>query len=189
MEWVRFGSVSDQSSGFRFVFCCTRNKHGDFRISVTDAADVWAADFSDEDLQTFTQNVSLKSPQELCQKLSSGLVCVEVLEDLARFRSVSGSSPAVLDLTKMAAAAAKQEVKQLLFKMADSLAHSADGAVLTPSPNKNHQRRAAEFEPRQQNSSSLTPTKKRLPGSSLINPGTKRKREATGVAFDDPDED
>ncbi|KAJ0019065.1 hypothetical protein NQD34_006634 [Periophthalmus magnuspinnatus] len=157
--------------------------------SVTDAADVWTADSADEELETFTQKLCLKSPEDFCHKLSSGDVHFEVKDELAQLRSVSGSNPTRLNLSKMDATAAKEEVKQLLFKMADALSNSADRAVLASSPLKNHQKHSSEFEPRQQNSAPLVTPKKRLPGSSLINPGTKKKRDATGVAFDDPDED
>ncbi|CAL1615044.1 unnamed protein product [Knipowitschia caucasica] len=188
MESCRFCSVSDRISGSKYV-CHTRRKHEGFKVSVTDAADCWTVDIADEALEKFMQKLSLKSPEDLCHKLSSGDVCLGVKNELAQLRLVTGSNPALLDLTKMDAVTAKQEVKQLLFKMADSLSQSAARDILTTTPVKNNQRRAPDFEPRQQNSAPCVTAKRRVPGSSLINPGTKKKREATGVAFDDPDED
>lgn len=190
MESCRFCSVSDQNSGLRFV-CFSRRTNGSFSLSLTDAADVWTKVFTDEEEATVIHKLKLKSTDDVCHTLRSAEVRVEQQESGARL-SVSGSDPVdlVLDLPKMAAADAAQEVKQLLFKMADSLSPSADNGVSpSKSPAKSLQRRAADFEPRQQNSAPLVTAKKRLPGSSLINPGTKKKRAATGVAFDDPDDD
>lgn len=189
MEPCRFCSVLDQTLGLKFV-CFSRRKQNNFNISVTDSVDVWTKEFTDSELETFTQKLSLKSADDFCSKLRSVLVRFSVFESRAQFSLVSGSDSVVLDLNKMAAADAKQEVKELLFNMADSLSHSDHNSVSsTKSSNKNLHRRAADFEPRQQNSAPLVTVKKRLPGSSLINPGTKKKREATGVAFDDPDDD
>uniref|UniRef100_A0A8C6UD65 Uncharacterized protein n=1 Tax=Neogobius melanostomus TaxID=47308 RepID=A0A8C6UD65_9GOBI len=189
MESCRFCAVSDQTSGQRFV-CFSRRKRGRFSLSLTDGTDVWTKAFTDEETETTTQKLLLKSPDDFCQKLSCAGVRLEVQQEDggARLRLASGSNSTILDLAKMDAADAQQEVKRLLFTMADSVSQSSDdGVSSTKPPPKNHQR-PTDFEPRQQNSAPSVTAKKRQPGSSLINPGTKKKRAATGVAFDDPDD-
>lgn len=182
MEHFGFCSVTELKSSLRFV-CFSRRKLSRFSLSLTDASDVWTKDLTDDETQTMTQKLSLESVDELCQRLRSLTVQVEVQEDQAQLRLVSGSNLVSLNLTKMAAAVAAQEVKELLFKMADLVSLSADNGLSTKSLH-----RRTDFEPRQQNSAPLVTVKKRLPGASLINPGTKKKRAATGVAFDDPDD-
>lgn len=156
---------------------------------MTDAVNVWT---TEETLEQFTRRHSSTFPEDFCLKLSRGDVCLVVNDKGAQLHS--GPSPngdPIVTLSKMAAAPAKEEVRQLLFTMADSLSQMPDSAAFSVSPGKNHQsnHRATDFEPRQQNSAPSVTVKKRLPGASLINPGTKKKREATGVAFDDADDD
>ncbi|KAG9354470.1 hypothetical protein JZ751_001180 [Albula glossodonta] len=83
----------------------------------------------------------------------------------------------------------RAELRDLLFKMADSLTHQdTTGGPSSFSPGKSQFRRNTGFEPRTQQNGPTVTVKKRLPGDSLINPGSRKKRPATGVAFDDNDE-
>uniref|UniRef100_A0A672YJS1 PAXX non-homologous end joining factor n=1 Tax=Sphaeramia orbicularis TaxID=375764 RepID=A0A672YJS1_9TELE len=164
---------------FYVVFVC---------CSLTDAVDVWSTDFTEETLKEFVKTFALKSTEDYILKLkSAGSVYVVVGESTLDLHV--GPSPGGLGVTlsRLDGPRAAEELKELLFTMANRLAHS-DGLYPAVSPMKNHHRRT-EFEPRQQNSAPLVTVKKRLPGASLINPGAKKKREATGVAFDDADED
>ncbi|MEQ2192003.1 hypothetical protein XENOCAPTIV_005613 [Xenoophorus captivus] len=118
----------------------------------------------------------------------SGDVSVVVENTSAALRVSSGLTELNLTLTMMEAPQAMQELKELLFTMADRLTQLGGGSP-DVSPLKNLQRCPPDFKPRQQqpNDASSGTVKRRLPGASLINPGTKKKMQATGVAFEDED--
>ncbi|XP_029961619.1 protein PAXX [Salarias fasciatus] len=184
-------TVLDKQSKF---ICYTRLKDGTFRICLTDAADVWSSDSSEDSLQHLRRTFSLKSTEESIMRLrsscSSGDVSVLVQDSGAEL--VVGSDPGAprVTLSRLEGPRAAEELKELLFEMADRLTRVQD-ETSAASPPKNQLRRPADFNPRQQNGSpsSSLPVKRRLPGACLINPGAKKKLQATGVAFDDADED
>ncbi|XP_042344105.1 protein PAXX isoform X2 [Plectropomus leopardus] len=188
-------TVLDKKKQSKFI-CYTRRKDGIFNICLTDAADVWSKEYTEDTLNQFRQRFALKSTEDYILKLrsacGSGDVSVEVSDTSAELHVGSSAGDLSVTLSRLEGPRATEELKELLFRMADSLTQP-DSKCGTPSvsPVKNHQRRLAEFEPQQpqQNGASSVATKKRLPGASLINPGTKKKRQATGVAFDDVDED
>ncbi|XP_029296096.1 protein PAXX isoform X2 [Cottoperca gobio] len=158
---------------------------------IFDAANVWSSEYTKDTLHQFGQTFALKSTEDYILKLrsacGSGDVSV-VVQDSSAELHVS-SSPVQVTLSRLEGHQAAKELKELLFRMADSLTQ-ADSKCGSPSvSHQNHQRRPAEFEPQQQNCAPSVAMKKLFPGASLINPGTKRKRQATGVAFDDVDED
>ncbi|XP_068460551.1 protein PAXX isoform X2 [Clinocottus analis] len=172
----------DSKKQSRFL-CYTRRKHGTCHVRLTDAADVWSTEYTEDTWKQFRQRFALNSPEDCVLKLR-GEVCVVVREAGAELQVSSSPEDQQVTLSRLDAPQAAEELKELLFRMADSLTRPEGGSP-SVSPVKNHQR-PTEFEPQQQSSSSVT-MKKRLPGASLINPGTKRKRQATGVAFDDED--
>ncbi|MGH0156459.1 UNVERIFIED_CONTAM: hypothetical protein FKN15_074896 [Acipenser sinensis] len=99
-------------------------------------------------------------------------------------------------LIKLPDAEARLELQAVLFGMAGRVGVleqrlEREGAA-TASPVKGQQRStAADFEPRMHTTGggrTSAAVKKRLPGASLINPGSKRKVKATGVAFEDGEE-
>ncbi|XP_058842663.1 protein PAXX isoform X3 [Acipenser ruthenus] len=99
-------------------------------------------------------------------------------------------------LIKLPDAKARLELQAVLFGMAGRVGVleqrlEREGAATT-SPVKSQQRAtAADFEPRMHATGggrTSAAVKKRLPGASLINPGSKRKVKATGVAFEDSEE-
>ncbi|XP_058491577.1 protein PAXX [Solea solea] len=185
-------TVTDLKSHSKFL-CYTHRKGGTFSICLTDAADVWSTEFTDDTLNQFRQKFALRSTEDYILKLrsacGSGDVSVVVQDCKAELRVRSGDQS--VDLTRLERPQAAEEVRELLFRMADDLTQlNTTLKTSTNSPVKNHQRRPTEFEPRQQQSSAPSVTvKKRPPGASLINPGTKKKVQATGVAFDDAEED
>ncbi|XP_070690449.1 protein PAXX isoform X2 [Pempheris klunzingeri] len=180
-------TVLDKRSQEKFL-CYTHRKNGLFTICLTDAADVWSTEYTEDTLIQFRQRFSLKSTEDYVLKLrsacGSGDASVVVHDTSVNVQVGPGDQSVTLSRLESQQAAA--ELKELLFRMADSLTRPDSGSP-SVSPIKNHQRLNAEFEPRQQQK--CAPVKKRLPGASLINPGTKRKVQATGVAFDDADED
>ncbi|XP_014875886.1 protein PAXX isoform X2 [Poecilia latipinna] len=172
-----FCTVVDMKSQDRYV-CFTRRKGGGggLCVYVTDAAAVWSADCSEDVLK----------PQDV---EPHGDVRVVVQHTRAVLHVGSGSGPAAFSvtLTRMEAPQATEALKELLFTMADALTQLDSGSSAV-SPLKSLQRCPADLKPRQQQQQNGAATKRRLPGASLINPGTKKKVQATGVAFDDEDE-
>ncbi|XP_008275226.1 protein PAXX [Stegastes partitus] len=192
MSEAAFCTVSDRDTQSKFI-CCTRRKNGVFTICLTDAAAVWRTEYTEDTLKHFRQRFALKSAEDYILKLRSycscGAVSVVVHDTSAELHV--GSSPGDLSVTlsRLEGSQATEELRDLLFHMADILTQ-LDRGPPSVSPLKNQQRGPAEFEPRQQQNSAPSVTvKRRLPGASLINPGTKKKLQATGVAFDDADED
>ncbi|XP_069022264.1 protein PAXX [Embiotoca jacksoni] len=177
----------------RKFICYTRRKNGVFSVCLTDAADVWSADFTEEEEQNqLTQKFSLNSSEDFILKLRSscsrGDASVSVHDAGAELRAGSGPGDPSAALRRLEGPRAAEELRELLFRMADGLTQP-DGGPPSVSPVKAHLRRVAEFEPRRRQDGAPSVTvKRRLPGASLINPGTKKMLQATGVAFDDVDE-
>ncbi|CAN9512764.1 unnamed protein product [Ophioblennius macclurei] len=184
-------AVLDKQSEFIFY---TRLKDGTFRICLTDASDVWSSDLDEDSLQDLRRTFSLKSTEESILRLrsscSSGDVSVLVQDNVAELVVGSSHGAPRVALSRLEGPRAAQELKELLFEMAYNLSQVQDEPPAV-SPLKNQLRPPADFKPRQQNRSpsSSLPVKRRLPGACLINPGAKKKLQATGVAFDDADED
>ncbi|XP_010890739.3 protein PAXX [Esox lucius] len=176
------------------LICYTHKKSGIFNFGLTNASDVWGTDFTEETLKQFRQKFALRSTEELIWKIrsacGSGGISVLVQETNAVLHV--GVSPGDLNviLSRLGDTEAKVELRELLFRMADSQTLS-DNTANPPSfsPGKSPHNQNTEFEPRkQQQSGQNLAVKKRLPGDSIINPGTRRKRQATGVAFDEDDD-
>ncbi|XP_059184973.1 protein PAXX [Centropristis striata] len=186
-------TVLDKKSQSEFL-CYTRRKHGVFNVCLTDAADVWSTEYTEDSLNQFRQKFALKSTEEYILKLRSACasrdVSVVVQDTSAQLHVSCSPVDLTVALCRLQSPQATQELKELLFRMADSLAQpGSTGGSPSVSPVKNHHRRPLDFEPQQpQTGGPSVATKKRLPGTSLINPGTKRKQQATGVAFDDEDQ-
>ncbi|XP_015242411.1 PREDICTED: protein PAXX [Cyprinodon variegatus] len=230
-----FCTVEDRRSRSRYV-CYTRRDGGGLRIRVTDAAAVWSSDCCEDILKLLGNGLQLSSSEDFLLKFRScclgGDVSVVVQNSTADLLLGSGPTGLKVTLSRMEAPGATEELKELLFIMADRLTQLGgpfvlfllslmvflwssvsvsivvlEGTVLV-TPGLRRQSlwmfcrcsdrfglpsaplSAADFQPRrQQGGAAFGTMKRRLPGASLINPGTKRKIQATGVAFDDEEED
>ncbi|XP_060927293.1 protein PAXX isoform X2 [Limanda limanda] len=187
-------TVLDGRSQSKYL-CYTHRRNALFYICLTDAADVWSTEYTEDTLKEFRQKFALKSTEDYILKLRSacvtGDVSVVVHDTRAELQVSSGSTDLSVSLSRLQGPQATEELKELLFRMADSLTQ-LDSKVRSPAPSslKNRQRNHTEFEPRQQQNCGPSVTvKRRAPGASLINPGTKKKMQATGVAFDEADDD
>ncbi|KAM6965356.1 protein PAXX [Aplochiton taeniatus] len=192
-------TVLDKKDQSKFVcYISVSKQSGLVNIGLTNACDVWITDFTEDSLRQFRQKFASQSTEDYILKIrsacSSGGLTVSVQDTIAVLHVGSSSENLSVPLCRLSEAEAREELKELLFRMVDNITQSSTAGSVTASPSasplKSHQRQNTEFEPRkhQQNGPSVT-VKKRLPGDSLINPGTKRKRQATGVAFDDEDND
>uniref|UniRef100_A0A8C2GUL1 Protein PAXX n=2 Tax=Cyprinus carpio TaxID=7962 RepID=A0A8C2GUL1_CYPCA len=170
-------TLLDKNDQSKYVFFTQKRSAGDINIGFTNGEDVWKTHLSEEILSQLFKTFSLKSTEDYTFKLKcackAGRAFVKLQEDSAVLHLGSEPKDLSLSLSKLKDSEGRTEVKELLFKMADSL----------------QQLESQEFEPRKQHKGPVVAVKKRLPGDSLINPGTKRKKPATGVAFDDEDDD
>ncbi|XP_066509893.1 protein PAXX-like [Hoplias malabaricus] len=183
---------TDQKDRSQYV-CFTHKKAEGIGIGLSNGEEVWKADLSEESLSQFKKKLSLKSTEDYALKLKgackSGSAYVSLQEDSAVLHLGSDSAELSLSFSKLTDHEGRTELKDLLFKMADSLTQ-LESADSTPTllPVKSLHKKNTGFEPRNQNNGPTVTVRKRLPGDSLINPGTRRKRPATGVDFYDEDE-
>lgn len=183
-------TLLDKNDQSKYVFFTQKLPAGVINIGFTNGEDVWKTHLSEEILSQLFKKFSLKSTEDYTFKIKcackTGRAFVKLLEDSAVLHLGAEATDLSLSLAKLTDSEGRMEVKDLLFKMADSLQQlDSQGASSSFSPGKGYQKRSAEFEPKKQHKGPVVAVKKRLPGDSLINPGTKRKKPATGVAFDD----
>ncbi|XP_062418302.1 protein PAXX isoform X2 [Pungitius pungitius] len=176
---TEYCTLWDQKNQSKFL-CYSRTQNGLSNICLTDAADVWSTEHTEDTLDQFRQTFALRSTEDYILKLRAacarGEVSVVVHSDSAAVHVRSGSGDQSLTLSRLEGPRATQEVKEQLFSMADRLTQPEillDGSA-SVSPVKSHRRHPAEFKPHQQTWTSSKTMKKRLPGASLINPGAKR---------------
>ncbi|XP_035495608.2 protein PAXX isoform X2 [Scophthalmus maximus] len=173
-------TVLDGKSRCKYVCYTRRRNDGAFCVCLTDAADVWSTEYTEDALSQFRQRFALKSTEDYLLKLrsacGSGDVSVVVHDAGAELRVGSGPGALSVGLSRLEGQQAAEELRELLFRMADSIAQ-LDSKFRPPtvSPVKNSLRHQTDFEPRQQQSCAPSVTvKRRAPGASLINPGTKK---------------
>ncbi|KAB5528631.1 hypothetical protein PHYPO_G00142460 [Pangasianodon hypophthalmus] len=184
--------IVDKKDQSKYV-CFTQKKPAGIIIGLSNGEAVWKADLSEEALSQLKNKLSLKSTEDYALKLKSacrsGSAFVSLQEDNAVLHFSSEPADQNVSFSKLTDQEGRTELKDLLFKMADSLMQQdTTGATSSSSPLKTPQKKSMGFEPRRQPTGPTIAVKKRLPGDSLINPGTKRKRSAIGVAFDDGDD-
>uniref|UniRef100_A0A3B4GZ77 PAXX non-homologous end joining factor n=1 Tax=Pundamilia nyererei TaxID=303518 RepID=A0A3B4GZ77_9CICH len=160
-------TVLDKTSQSKFL-CYTRRKDGMLSVCLTDAANVWSVEYTKDSLNCGQVSEAEYISIFLRASCNSGDVSVSVHEVGAELRL--GSSPGDLSVTlsRLEGPQATDKLRELLFTMADSLTQLDSGPSSGPPS-------ASPFEPWQQQSSAPAMTmKRRLPGSSLINPGVKK---------------
>ncbi|XP_051278356.1 protein PAXX isoform X2 [Dicentrarchus labrax] len=137
-------TVLDKKSQSKFI-CYTRRKNGTFSVCLTDAAAVWSTEYTEDALNQLRQMFALKSTEDYILKLrsacGSGDLSVVVHDTSAELHVGSGPGDLSVSLSRLEGLRATAELKELLFRMADSLAQP-DSKCGSPSisPVKNHQR-------------------------------------------------
>ncbi|XP_056600917.1 protein PAXX isoform X1 [Triplophysa dalaica] len=184
-------TLLDKNDQSKYVFFTQKKPEGGINIGFTNGEGVWKTHLSEENLSPLMKTFSLKSTEDYTLKLKcackTGKAFVEVQEDSAVLHLGLEPTDSSLTLSKLTDSEGRTEVKDLLFIMADSLTQQDNRGISSFSPIKSLQKRGTEFEVRNQLKGPSIAVRKRLPGDSLINPGTRRKKTATGVAFDEDD--
>ncbi|XP_060763348.1 protein PAXX [Neoarius graeffei] len=184
-------TLTDKKDHSKYV-CFTQKKSAGIIIGLSNGEAVWKEDLSEEALSQLKKKLSLKSTEDYALKVKSacrsGTAFVSLQDDNAVLHLSAEHADLTVSFSKLTDHEGRTELKDLLFKMADSIMQQDNtGSTSSSSPLKTQQKRSMGFEPRRPTGPAIA-VKKRLPGDSLINPGTKRKRSATGVTFDDGDD-
>ncbi|KAL4660794.1 protein PAXX [Arapaima gigas] len=166
--------------------CFLHTKAGVLNVGLTNASNVWITDFTKESLSQHMKEYGLKSIEGYVSKIrsSSGngcaTVCLEENRLVLQLESMPGAM--TMALLRLSEPEGREVLRDLLFRMADCLTHLDNTGNVKSFV-------SSEFEPRRQQTGPVVAVRKRVPGDSLINPGTRRlKRVPTGVAFDDSDD-
>ncbi|KAJ3604046.1 hypothetical protein NHX12_028787 [Muraenolepis orangiensis] len=178
------------------LLCYVKKTPETYTICVTDATDVWSTDVSEDLLSQFRQMISLKSTEDYMMKIRSALdtgsstVQLQQPSGGALLRLGSGPADLSASLAPLDQLQARAEVKELLFGMAAHLGRPQVAIQSVSHGKSQYRRHDTDFGPRaQRKTGPKVPVVKRMAGDSLINPGTKKKRQTSGVAFDDVEED
>ncbi|XP_055397613.1 protein PAXX isoform X2 [Bubalus kerabau] len=158
----------------RFVCYCEGEgggpgERGGFNLCVTDAAELWSTCFTPDRLAA--------------------------LEDRASLTLSGGPSALELDLSKVPGPEAASRLQTLTLGLAERVCSlerrlaAAAAEETATSPRKSARQAGPHLflpDPDPQRGGPGPGVKRRCPGESLINPGFKSKKPASGVDFDDP---
>lgn len=172
---------------------------GNLDIFVTDGVDVWRSDLTKEAQEEWLADRAAGSSSDALESLR------ELLQRAPPVLDIQGNSIALsiplspdnvtLNLFKLPVSETRTHVQSLVFSLVDRLKEAEKlqkgGSAAPPdSPAKPRQRNdfihIPDVDARRRGYGISAPAlKKRLPGESLVNPGYRRKKAATGVDFDD----
>ncbi|XP_077140744.1 protein PAXX isoform X2 [Ranitomeya variabilis] len=173
-----------------------KTKHKD----VTNANEVWRTDPLEEALEDWdvVRNVTSHDlVEKLREKFQSSAPVLDLQGCIANMSFQVDSGKVSLDLLKAPVSEARALVQEVLFDLSDRvtsleglLKERVDSTATAISPvkqsQKNNQLLIPDLNARKKGyGGSSSQVKKRLPGESLINPGSKRKKAAKGVDFDE----
>ncbi|CAJ0940455.1 unnamed protein product [Ranitomeya imitator] len=178
--WSCLCSVSH--AGQRYL-CLSKIQPGtSTRIHVTNANEVWRTDPLEEALEDWDVVRNVTSHilvEKLREKFQSSAPVLDLQGSIANMSFQVDSGKVSLDLLK----APVSEARALVQERVDSAATSISPVKQSQ---KNNQLLIPDLNARKKGyGGSSSQVKKRLPGESLINPGSKRKKAAKGVDFDE----
>nr|XP_015222201.1 PREDICTED: protein PAXX isoform X1 [Lepisosteus oculatus] len=186
-------TVVPGSDGTKYI-CYSSRRRGESNIGLTNGSEVWSTEFTPEMLAQHRQRFEMRTAADYILKIRSaceGHLASLLVQDSGITLELGGPGPGALtlSLTRLQDPEGREEIRGLLFSMAERL-REVESTAQSFSPVKTQQRCSSgetDFEPRRRHNGggASAAVKKRLPGDSLINPGTKRKKEASGVDFDD----
>ncbi|XP_043844902.1 protein PAXX [Dromiciops gliroides] len=170
---------------------------GAFNIYVTDALELWNTSFTPESLEKHKAQHGLDGAEDYstwfraaCDQHS---VSLTLKDDSSAYLTISREAETLtFDLSKVPNPEAAPQVQTLMLRLAEQVCKlEKQLAALkdeTPSPRKKPQPGRQQLflpDPDSRRGASGPVVKKWMPGESLINPGFKSKKPASGVNFDD----
>uniref|UniRef100_A0A3Q1NLG8 PAXX non-homologous end joining factor n=1 Tax=Bos taurus TaxID=9913 RepID=A0A3Q1NLG8_BOVIN len=199
----------------RFVCYCEGEgggpgERGGFNLCVTDAAELWSTCFTPDRLAALKARFGLSAAEDIALRFRAACeqqaVTLTLQEDRASLTLSGGPSALELDLSKVPGPEAASRLQTLTLGLAErvcSLERRLAGRACIPafhppaaaaeetatSPRKSARQAGPRLflpDPDPQRGGPGPGVKRRCPGESLINPGFKSKKPASGVDFDDP---
>uniref|UniRef100_A0A8C2NV83 PAXX non-homologous end joining factor n=1 Tax=Capra hircus TaxID=9925 RepID=A0A8C2NV83_CAPHI len=187
----------------RFV-CCEGEgggpgERGGFNLCVTDAAELWSTCFTPDRLAALQARFGLSAAEDIALRFRAACeqqaVTLTLQEDRASLTLSGGPSALELDLSKVPGPEAASRLQTLMLGLAERVCSlerrlaAAAAEETATSPRKSAWQAGPHLflpDPDPQRGGPGPGVKRRCPGESLINPGFKSKKPASGVDFDDP---
>ncbi|MBN3323849.1 PAXX protein, partial [Atractosteus spatula] len=149
-------------------------------VRLTNGSEVWSTELTPEMLAQHRQRFEMRTAADYISKIRSaceGHSASLLVRDSGITLELGAPGPGALtlSLTRLQDPEGQEEIRGLLFSMAERL-REVESTAQSFSPVKTQQRCSSDFEPRRRHNGggASAAVKKRLPGDSLINPGTKR---------------
>ncbi|XP_005994406.1 protein PAXX [Latimeria chalumnae] len=200
METKAVGHICTVTHETTKYLCYTNSTENIVDICVTNAVDVWNTGFTREKFEEHKYKHGMSTLEDYSIKIREafdhGAATLTVQDSRATVKVSRDSWRLSFDLYKLPLSESRTELQSLMFGLADKinclgkqLKAAENAATCSPekSPQKAQRLLMPEFDSRKRGGrgGSVTAVQKRIPGESLINPGSKRKKVATGVAFED----
>lgn len=185
----------------RFVCYCEQEgagaqDQGGFNLYVTDAAELWSTCFTPDSLAALKARFGLSAAEDITHRFRAACkqqaVTFTVLEDGASLTLSGGPLALDLNLSKVPGPEAASRLQALTLGLAERICSlerrltAAEGTAASPrkSPRLVEPQHFLP-DPDPQRGGPGPGVRRRCPGESLINPGFKSKKPASGVDFDD----
>ncbi|XP_026541639.1 protein PAXX isoform X2 [Notechis scutatus] len=185
------------SHGGRRFLCFCGDGGASPRLQLTDACDFWSCSVPLEKLNGQEEPGSAADSLSRLREILQGQTPILTLQDgRATLQVQNGDQSVTFDLDKASVPEAKRQLQDLTFGLVEQLqalekrleeVAAAATSVALRSPEKasaSQRLLGADFSPRKPRGGA-GPSKRRLPGESLINPGFRSKKTPTGVDFED----
>ncbi|XP_006163379.1 protein PAXX [Tupaia chinensis] len=185
----------------RFV-CYCEGGSGDedrdgFNLCVTDAAELWSTSLSSDSLAALKTRFGLSAAEDIAPRFRAACkqqdVAVTLQEDRAALTLTVASPPLIFDLARVPGPEAAPRLQALTLGLAEHVCRLerqlAAAEETAASPRKSPRLVGPQSflpDPDPQRSGPRPVVRRRCPGESLINPGFKSKKPASGVEFDEP---
>ncbi|XP_058380528.1 protein PAXX isoform X2 [Diceros bicornis minor] len=181
-------------------FVCYYEEEGSgagFNLYVTDAAELWSTCFTPDSLAALKARFGLSAAEDIIPRFRAACeqqaVTFTLQEDRGSLTLSGGPLALDFDLSKVPGQEAASRLQALTLGLAErvcSLERRLAAAEETAaSPRKSPRLLGPQLflpDPDPQRGGPGPGVRRRCPGESLINPGFKSKKPASGVDFDDP---